>query len=230
MCTPNEPPPLPTAETQRAPQGDEAGNNPFQPYAPAPLHWRALAFLCDWFVAALLLLLVVRLLVHSRYSLEFLEAKAWLSALWHNYQQLLMAGPDVQAAQANDIIRQSMEIPASAGRLVQAITSAQISVFGVYFFAVEFFTKGASLGKKIFNLRTARMVDLESPGILDTFIRAAWKSFFFGSPHLFFLLIGLVDALVPLSNPWRRSLHDLLARTIVLDAAQMRPGPQPIRP
>ncbi|MDR2512903.1 MAG: RDD family protein [Puniceicoccales bacterium] len=216
MSTPDEPPPLPTA----SPSEGAINGNPLHPHTHAPLHWRALAFLCDWVAASLLVLLAIRLLVYNGYNHEFQETKAWLSTLWRDYLLLLQVSPTEQAARTADILQQSTAIPEPTQRLMQVITTVQISIFWAYFFTTEFFTQGASLGKRIFNLRTCRMANFTPPGFFDSFIRATWKAFFFGSPYLVFLFIGIVDSHVPLFNRGRRSLHDIFSRTAVLDATR----------
>jgi uncharacterized RDD family membrane protein YckC len=76
---------------------------------------------------------------------------------------------------------------------------------------------GRTLGKRIFNLRTAEVPDGAPPGFLPSLLRSAWKAAFLCLPNPLFTLLGIVNAHVPLFRADRRAWHDLWTRTQVIE-------------
>ncbi len=83
--------------------------------------------------------------------------------------------------------------------------------------AQEWLGRGRTLGKRIFNLRTAEAADGAAPGFLPALLRSAWKAAFLCLPNPLFTLLGIVNAHVPLFRKDRRAWHDLWTRTQVVE-------------
>jgi hypothetical protein len=84
----------------------------------------------------------------------------------------------------------------------------------------EWLLAGRTLGKRIFNLRTIGLPDVQPPGFLAALLRSAWKAAFFTLPNPFFMLLGIVNFHVPLFRRDKRAWHDLWTRTQVVDDRQ----------
>jgi uncharacterized RDD family membrane protein YckC len=187
---------------------------------PAPIGWRILAYLCDMLLGVLVLFVVLRWVITENYAEEWETLRAWLDGLRREYAAVLS---NVHTPIPDRISRFSAKanaIPESARDLLRLIGTTQTIFFWAYFFTTEYFAKGASFGKKIFNLRVASTRDFDRPGILDSFVRSGWKALFFCSSNVICLLIGIIDAHIPFFSATRRSLHDMLTHTVVLDATR----------
>ncbi len=223
----DKPPPLPVAEEIAVSTKEEA--RPAPPHAP--LLWRTLAFLVDASVLALLgYLVATRVLIPQYMPEELAVFNTWMDDNQRHQQELLRA---VEAGRITDplaLIRASLdrakEVPEGVHSLLLYFSNCMTITFWIGFSAMEIGTRGASLGKKMFRLRTATFPACERPGILDSLIRSGWKAMAIGSVSPLVTLFALVDAHWPLFNPLRRSLHDVMCRTLVLDA-RFDPPEQP---
>jgi uncharacterized RDD family membrane protein YckC len=189
--------------------------------AVAPFFWRVLAYLLDWLLGSIALLAVMKWLVLPNYGEALAALEDWFSQFWRDYVQMLRhpsGGLSASMEQANALGRRAAEgIPEIANEMLAQLGWMQTFFFWAYFFVCEYFTQGRSLGKKIFHLRVASGTQLGAPGFFDSLLRCAWKSFFFCSANPVMLLIGVIDAHIPLFNRTRRSWHDMFSRTIVVD-------------
>jgi uncharacterized RDD family membrane protein YckC len=225
---PNEPPPLPPPASPQndsgfpvpsivAEKSDDVAPTP----ATAPLFWRMLAYILDWLLACLVFFAVMKWFVLPNYEDGITALKEWVSQFWDDYAQMLRHpastfSASMEQAQAFGQ-RAAKGLPESASDMITALGWFQTFFFWAYFFVVEYFSQGQSLGKRIFHLRVANSEDMGAPGILDSLLRSAWKAFFFCSPNPVMLFIGILDAHVPLFSRTRRAWHDMISRTIVVD-------------
>lgn len=215
-----KPPPLPDLEAFEAPvKTVEVRLAP----PPAPLLWRTLAFLVDTSVLGLLgLLITTRLLIPDSKPDELALFYGWKAELGVPFGQYLDAMDAGNLEQARVFLGQLAaklrDMPAGVRDLAVYFSNSMTIIYWLGFAGMEIATRGASLGKRIFRLRTAAFPHGERPGILDSLLRSGWKAMSIGSAGWLVLLFALVDAHWPLFNPLRRSLHDVMCRTIVLDA------------
>ena len=213
------PPPLPL-ETPLAPSRalDEGRVCP----PPAPLLWRTLAFLADAvLLSATSFVLLYYLLPYFKAS-ETSALIAWFEktgdmavAMWK-----ASASGDVKTAEtlAEQMRSTQSAPPTSAQEALSFIASWTFVIHWVGFSLMEIFSGGASIGKKMFNLKVVRFPHAEKPTVFDSVARSCWKTMAVvgGSPIAW--IFAIVDAHWPLFNPLKRSLHDILSRTLVLDA------------
>jgi uncharacterized RDD family membrane protein YckC len=83
--------------------------------------------------------------------------------------------------------------------------------------AQEWLGGGRTLGKRVFNLRTADVPTGARPEFLPALLRSAWKAAFLCLPNPLFTLLGIINAHVPLFRKDRRAWHDLWTRTQVVE-------------
>jgi hypothetical protein len=81
----------------------------------------------------------------------------------------------------------------------------------------EWLLAGRTLGKRIFNLRTISLPEIEPPGFLASLLRSAWKAAFFTLPNPLFVVLGIMNFYVPVFRRDKRTWHDLWTRTQVVD-------------
>jgi hypothetical protein len=199
------PPPLPVAEEDAVAKAfEDARMGP--PHAP--LFWRTLAFLVDATLLGLIgYLLTTRVLLPEYKPDELAVFNGWISDIEKGYGELWRAvetGNEAKVSAINDaLLAKAKDTPAGAIAVVSFTSSCMTMV---------------SLGKKIFRLRVARFPHGEKPGLLDSVIRSGWKAMAVASINPFIMLFAVIDAHWPLFNPLRRSLHDVMCRTLVLDA------------
>ncbi len=231
--TPSEiPPVLPDAPEMPLVAGEEQKTaeavRPLPP--PAPLLWRAAAYLLDWALAGFALLLLLRWVVPMEHPDGPAAAIGWFKEIWASYSPAADPKKPLGFSEMTAILERTRAIvenpPQAAADMAVFIATVQSMFFWAFFTITEFFTAGASLGKKIGNLRVASGDDYGPPRFFDSLVRSAWKAFFYCSPNGIFLLVGIIDAHVPLFNVRRRSWHDMFSRTEVIDA-RYAPLPPP---
>ncbi|MDR1497904.1 MAG: RDD family protein [Puniceicoccales bacterium] len=198
--------------------------------APAPFLLRVFAYLLDWLLAMLVFLLLLKFIVQTYRGEEWEILKTWLITLRNDYLNLFGNPAIVTSEMSASFLQKVKNIPQPASDLIQFIAFVQTFFFWSYFFVTEYFSQGSSIGKRVFNLRVANIYDLGPPRFFDTLVRSGWKSLFFCSSRLLFLLIGVIDAHVPLFTRTRRSWHDIFSHTIVLDSIADHDNSEPETP
>ena len=180
-----------------------------------------LAYILDWLLASMVFLAMLKWLILPNYEEGLAALEEWGTRFWNDYVQILRhpsGNLSTSMEQARALgQRAGKGLPETAGKMIAELGWFQTFFFWAYFFVVEFFSQGQSLGKKIFHLRVASSENMGAPGLLDSLLRSAWKAFFFCSPNPFMLCIGVIDAHVPLFSQTRRAWHDMISRTIVVD-------------
>lgn len=187
---------------------------------PAPLFWRIAAYLIDWSIATVAVLLLLRWTIPNEHPTALADLRNWISETYHGYMALFNSPhspPSSSTIQA--FAEKTSQIPQTVQDLLAYVAMVQTLFFWAFFTLTEYFTDGASLGKRICNLRVASVNGFGRPGFFDTFFRSGWKAIFFCSSSLPLLLIGIIDAHIPLFNKRRRSWHDIFSRTEVVDAS-----------
>lgn len=217
----DSPPPLPVAD-------DDAVSKAFEDarMAPphAPLFWRTLAFIVDATLIGLIgYLITTRVLLPHFKPDELSVFNGWISEIRQIYGDLWHAAQSGDAPRVNAfneaLVAKMKDAPSGVLAVMSYSSSCMTVIYWLGFAGMEIATRGASLGKKIFRLRVARFPHGEQPGVLDSIIRSGWKAMIVGgSLNPLTLVFAIVDAHWPLFNPLRRSLHDLMCRTLVLDA------------
>lgn len=222
-----KPPPLPGLENLESPvKTVEVRMAP--PHAP--LLWRTLAFLVDFSVFGMLgWFIATQLLIPQNKPDELAVFHGWREEVSHLFQQVIIAAEsgDRSRIQSADLmfLEKLRDMPAGVRELFLYLSNCMTVTYWLGFAGMEIATRGASLGKKMFRLRTASFPYCGRPGILDSVIRSGWKAMSFAPASPLIWLFAILDAHWPLFNPLRRSLHDVLCRTVVLDARFDPPEP-----
>ncbi|MDR0534900.1 MAG: RDD family protein [Puniceicoccales bacterium] len=223
------PPPIPPPDAggTAALKKEEIGDVAPTP-ATAPLFLRALAFLMDWVLAGILFAALLKWLVLPNHSSEATALVHWWNDTLDAYKALLahaesgkIQGAATSWAEASAFSNKALSrfpTDSNVTSFIARLGLLQTLHFWAFFFACEYLSKGASLGKRVFHLRVASTNDMGAPGFMDSLLRGALKSVLFCSPNTLMLLVGVINAHVPLFNPQRRAWHDRLSRTIVVDA------------
>lgn len=93
-----------------------------------------------------------------------------------------------------------------------------------YFMVSETFSRGGSLGKSVFGLRVMSLRGAP-PNALEAGVRASIKALGF---LLFVPALLILNVIVMVMNRQRRSLHDMMARTVVVASRPpQKPPPKP---
>jgi len=178
--------------------------------APARVWRRAVALLLDTTLAgtAAMVIFTTFILPQNYPGYDKVIHDQW-HTMSSQFHQALQSGSYAQPTLSDDF----MDIAATA------ITTTFMTLW-IYFSASEAMLAGATLGKRVFGLRAARLGTGEPPLLFETLSRCAFKSV---SLVMFWPLFFAADAIPVLFNASRRAGHDFLARTIVTGA----PLPQP---
>lgn len=222
-----KPPPLPGLENLESPvKTVEVRMAP--PHAP--LLWRTVAFLVDIsFLGLLGYLITTRFLIPQYMGEELAVYNGWADEGARHTEELARAISDGRVTDPLIVFREAIEraknAPAGVSDLIVYFCNSMTVIYWVGFSIMEIAMRGSSLGKKMCRLRTASFPYCGRPGILDSVIRSGWKAMSIGSASPLIWLFAILDAHWPLFNPLRRSLHDVLCRTVVLDARFDPPEP-----
>lgn len=198
---------------------------------PAPLVWRTVAFLLDTALFGLLGYGIITRFLLPAYHPEGLTAwHEWTDSIFRLYATLadtIAAGDAAAAERLNlELLEKTRDIPSDVMEVIGYATSAMTMILWIGFSASELLTGGASLGKRMCRLRVASFPYAQKPGVFDTLVRNGWKALGLATLNPLALVFAIADAHAPLFNPLRRSLHDYLSRTVVLDA-RFDPPEQP---
>lgn len=217
------PPPLPVAEETPSLTVEAVRVGP----PPAPMFWRSLAILLDTILLGLLGWLITTHVLIPAFKAEELEVfNGWISEMEKGFSSVQAAAERFNAGgsfaayerEAKSFFDKLADTPAGVRDLAYFTSWSMTMVYWIGFAGMEIAMRGGSLGKSMFKLRTASFPHCERPRFFDSVVRSGWKAMCVGSPSLLIALFAVVDAHWPLFNPLRRSLHDLMARTLVIDA------------
>lgn len=217
------PPPLPIAEAPPVLTAEAARMAP----PPAPMLWRTLAFLADYAVVGLVGYLITTRYLVPHFKPEELEVfNGWLAESDKAFHAVLDAAQRAAESGSTAAYEKSLEsfagqlkeMPKGAQDIILFSSTCMTMIYWVGFSAMEIAMRGGSLGKTMFRLRVATFPYCERPRVFDSLVRSGWKAMCVGSISPLMMLFAVVDAHWPLFNPLRRSLHDLMARTLVIDA------------
>lgn len=174
------------------------------PMPPAKLGIRFLAFVMD---AVLLLLISNFIILKYAWPAAYPEAYTTYIAWFDSLATSLTSGAPLEPMDPQII------------EAFNYANSIQLVVFWVYFAIGEAFFSGASLGKRMFRLRTVSMISLGNPSLFTAVFRAGAKAI----TVLSFFPILLIASLVTMRFNKRRQMgHDLLNRTVVVDEKRMQ--------
>lgn len=169
---------------------------------PAGLLWRTVAFLLDVVLVGIVSWTVFSLLIAPRAYPGF---ESRYEAFVQSIQTL-----DHLPAMPADVLE-----PFQMFNLLFALSVL------AYFTLCEFFWQGRSLGKRAVRIRTARCDFLtEGPSLYEAFVRSLVKAVCL---QIGFLLIA--DFIAVFFGKQRQSLHDRMARTVVVDEARPKATP-----
>lgn len=184
--------------------------------------WRSLAFLVDFVLIGLCGYLILTRLLLPQFMPEALTAsgKFFDEYLVLNDELTRRVAEGTLGAEGavRELMAKLSAAPEALYELSAYCSSAMTVIFWIGFTLSEILTGGASMGKRMFRLRVATFPYAEKPGIFDSLVRNGWKAMGVVSLHPLAMLFAVLDAHWPIFNPLRRTLHDYLSRTIVLDA------------
>lgn len=187
------------------------------PPPPAGFGWRSLACLADIIPLFICGHAVARLVADAETLAAYARQQQWLKGILELYARAMRS----PGAEANRRIIDHVLHPSSAD--IEAVVTWTWHVGTVTFLimlaalTIQEALTGATLGKRIFRLRTAEIPGGGRPPFLSCLMRSAWKSAFFALPNPLFGLLGIVNFHVPLFRKDRRAWHDLWTRTQVVE-------------
>jgi hypothetical protein len=196
-------------------------NPPPIPPPTAGFWWRTLACLGDVIPLLFLGWALAGLLAGPEEAAAREKADAWTRRFADQYVKAITSGQprDLETLQGMTVQLLKPDNPDLEAFSVWYAFQGNVG-FVVMLLALtlqEWLLGGRTLGKRIFNLRTLSLPDLEAPGFLPSLLRSAWKAAFFTLPNPFFMLLGIVNFHVPLFRRDKRAWHDLWTRTQVVD-------------
>lgn len=190
---------------------------------PAPLRFRAFAFLADGILAT----------VGSAIAVKFLlpvfspDGFSVFAEYYHETREIYEAALTTAAANGNADPAATEALNAISERALRdeklasffevAYTISFLTA-ALYFVLSEFFLRGQTLGKKIFGLRTVIFGTPLPPLFLQILSRSFWKAILLVPAGILLMLLGIANATVTLFSRRHRGWHDKLARTEVIDA------------
>jgi uncharacterized RDD family membrane protein YckC len=175
-------------------------------YPPANILLRTVAFVLDIFLLVFLTMAICGVI-----------NKEGMEAFQLHSQEISMKAAEKGGLHdlETEIVKLADENPKLSEFMLLMSTTSFILMI-LYFTLCEAFLGGSTLGKKVFNLRTAYRDSPRIPPLGQLFIRATIKTFAFlcfGHKYLF-ILFGTF--LIAFFRRDRRTLHDLLTRTSVV--------------
>lgn len=151
-----------------------------------------------------MLFILLKVILPDQHGAGLTQFDEWM-------QQLIAMNEAGQKPELNNMPEPGEEMIA----MFQFIQQFLMAGFWAYFFISEIFMKGASLGKKVFNLRIININTARPVGLLDSSLRAIIKSLFFFIALLFPPI--LLNYFMPLFNSNRRAGHDYICKTLVIE-------------
>lgn len=189
------------------------------PLPPAGFWWRSLAFLADFIPLILLGLFVAGHLAGDELQAARAKSDQYQERLVKLYEQSLRNPSD----RALNTLVNAVLHPAEED--VQAYVDWHVYQGEACFFVMlvalalqEGLWRGQTLGKRMFNLRTVDLATQAEPSFMACLLRSFWKAAFVTLYNPITIVLGIVNFHVPLFRNDRRSWHDMLSRTYVVDA------------
>jgi uncharacterized RDD family membrane protein YckC len=190
---------------------------------PAGFWWRSLAFLADFIPLIVIGLFIAGQLANDEQAAARAKSDQYQERLLKLYEQALTQ----PSSRAQSTLMNTLLHPAEDD--IQAYVDWHVYQGEVCFFVMllglffqEWLWRGQTLGKRIFNLRTVDHATQAPPTLMACLLRSFWKAAFVTLYNPLTIVIGLINFHVPLFRYDRRSWHDMLSRTYVIDAKQSR--------
>ena len=176
---------------------------------------RLFAFLLDYLLLSFLsFFIITQIILPQNSSLSMDQLVAWAEA-YSNWLEI-----------ENSSVQDAMQTPASMPMpsvhvidILSIISESFTLVFFTYFLISDFALKGASIGKKIFNIRTISLVEPLKIPIMHSLIRSMAKTTMLFYLFPFILLIAFATKFLHKSKSWG---HDLVSHTMVVDEFKLR--------
>lgn len=186
---------------------------------PAGFWWRSLAFVADFIPLIVLGLFLAGHLASDELQAARAQSDRYQARIIKLYEQALTQ----PSSRAQATLYDALLHPAADD--LQAVVDWHAYQGEVCFFVMllalflqEWLGAGRTLGKRIFNLRTVDHATQAAPTLLPCLLRSFWKAAFVTLYNPITLIIGVLNFHVPLFRHDRRSWHDMLSRTYVVDA------------
>lgn len=186
---------------------------------PAGFWWRSLAFLADFIPLLLFGFFIAGHLASDELQAARTKSDQYQERLVKLYEQALThPSQRNQSTLINTLLH-----PAEDD--IQAYVDWHVYQGEACFFVMlialtlqEALWRGQTLGKRIFNLRTVDLATQAEPTFMACLLRSFWKAAFVTLYNPITIVLGIVNFHVPLFRHDKRSWHDMLSRTYVVDA------------
>ncbi len=182
---------------------------------PASLFRRFCAFFADALLAYFLIFAFLKIATWQFWSVEFAEFSALFEKFSAEYQRQILSGNPAAAFASLKQNSLALSENESTQKLFSNIATSSFLIAFFYFWAVEFFTKGATLGKRIFRIRTISQ-NGNPPNFWQCISRAIWKACSIAPWGIILTIAVLINAHIPIFSYRKRAWHDMLSRTDVV--------------
>lgn len=170
----------------------------------ARLGMRVAAFILDVVLAlAIIFLLLNKVFLPIHYGPELKEING----------ALRQYSSDLETARQNQTPAPTFELSDNAQDMIDFTRTFIVGGFWIYFFFNSLFTRGSSLGKRVFRLRVISTQTFEPLGIFDSAVRSGLKSI---TLCVLFPLL-MFSYVIAFFNARRLAGHDYLCRSIVIE-------------
>ena len=186
---------------------------------PAGFWWRTLAFLADYIPLVIIGLFLAGHLAGDEMQAARTRSDQYQERLVKLYEQALTHPSQRAQATLYDALLHPPEEDLKATvdwHVYQGEACFFVLLVGL--FLQEWLGAGRTLGKRMFNLRTVDHATQAEPTALACLLRSFWKAAFVALYNPITLVVGILNFHVPLFRHDRRSWHDMLSRTYVVDA------------
>lgn len=196
------------------------------PPLPAQMGHRMIAFVLDSILAYLVGMLIIHIVILNSFDGSFSQEMKTFMDQYYSALEAMSNGTDTNALEKVTISETLMQFT------VSAFTTLLLCMW-LYFGLCEWLLKGKSLGKQVFNLATIQVLYQTPPRFAECLVRGGIKTLSLISLTLFmFVVLGNLqftllsifafDYFIAFFTPQRRTLHDYLSRTAVVQPSDAR--------
>ena len=169
---------------------------------PQPPLWvRGLSFILDYFLVSLIAALLI-----TQIFLPLNPTHSWDALISWSESYL----SQIQTEGTENLPQPSLGIRDTLLFITESVTL----IFLIYFFICDYFFKGRSIGKRIFNIRTFSLVNPDKIPFTNALMRSAAKTLIL---FYFFPIILFVAILTKFFHKSKQWGHDLISHTKVID-------------
>ena len=176
------------------------------PFPPARFHHRLISFCLDFtLVGALGLLILIRFILPTYFPAELSEFNAWYA----EYTEQLASGE--RPLTTHELRTQTWSEPVL--KMLLFSQNFILFFFWIYFGGAEVFYQGKTIGKRAFRLKVMDMNQVRPLDLFPAMMRSLIKTLCLFA----FFPLFLLSYLAAWFTPFRRTGHDYLSRSIVVE-------------